>query len=145
MNKTIVVYLAAALILISAQFSEAQQAGKLYRIGVLSPNSVAIFSKSADGLHQGLRELGYVEGQNLAIEYRYADGKLDRLPELAAELVQLKVNIIVASSSPAAAAARDATKEIPIIFSTTGDAVANGLVASLARPGGNVTGVDGSQ
>jgi ABC-type uncharacterized transport system substrate-binding protein len=99
-SKKSIIGLVAALILASTRVAEAQPAGKLYRIGVLSPNSAAIFSDSADALRKGLQELGYVEGQNLAIEYRYADGKIDRLPELAAELVRLKVSVIIASSSP---------------------------------------------
>jgi putative ABC transport system substrate-binding protein len=140
MNK-INILVSAALILASARVAEAQQGGKLYRIGVLASNSAPNFSNSADALRQGLRELGYVEGQNLVIEYRYAEGKLERLPELAAELVRLKINVIIASSSPAVVAARGASKEIPIVFSTTGDPVATGLVVSLARPGGNATGI----
>src|SRR5262245_35401490 len=130
----------ATILLITATV-EAGQAGNPYRIGVLSAIGANNFSDEADALRQGLRDLGYVEGQNLTIEYRHADGKLERLPELAADLVRLKVNVIVASSSPAVAAMRNATKDIPIVFSTTGDPVATGLVASLARPGGNATGV----
>jgi putative ABC transport system substrate-binding protein len=113
----------------------------MHRIGVLAANSAANFSTNSNALRQGLRDLGYVEGQNLILEYRFAEGKIDRLPQLAAELIRLNVNVIVASSSPAALALRDATKEIPIVFSTTGDAVASGVVTSLARPGGNLTGV----
>ena len=127
--------------LASIRLADAQQPGKFERIGILAPDTAALFSNNADALRQGLRELGYVEGQNLGIEYRYAEGDLNWLPVLATELVRLKVNVIVASSSAAVSAARDATKEIPIIFSTTGDPVARGLVASLARPGGNITGV----
>jgi putative tryptophan/tyrosine transport system substrate-binding protein len=140
MNKRLV-WLVKLILLTASTFVEAQPAKEVQRIGVLSPNDAANFSKPSDALRQGLRELGYIEGQNLAFEYRYAEGKLARLPELATELIRLKVNVIIASSSPAAVALRDATKEIPIVFSTTGDAVANGLVASLARPGGNLTGV----
>jgi putative ABC transport system substrate-binding protein len=121
--------------------ADAQQPGKLHRIGVLSATGAATFSDNADALTQGLRALGYVEGQNLTIEFRYAEGKIDRLAELAAQLVRLKVNVIVVSSSPAVFASRNATKEIPLVFSVTGDPVATGLVASLARPGGNLTGI----
>jgi putative ABC transport system substrate-binding protein len=146
-----IVVLVVGLMLASVCLADAQQPGKFHlramdgnvseRIGVLVPNTAALFANNADALRQGLRELGYVEGQNLGIEYRYAEGNLNWLPVLATELVRLKVNVIVASSSAAVSAARDATKEIPIIFSTTGDPVARGLVASLARPGGNITGV----
>jgi ABC-type uncharacterized transport system substrate-binding protein len=141
MATKVIVVLVVGLMLASVCLADAQQPGKFHRIGVLVPNTAALFSTNADALRQGLRELGYVEGQNLGIEYRYAEGSLNWLPVLAAELVRLKVNVIVASSSAAVSAARDATKEIPIIFSTTGDPVARGLVASLARPGGNITGV----
>jgi len=93
-----------------------------------------------DAFRQGLRELGWVEGQNIAIEYRFAEGRFDRLPDLAAELVRLKVDIIVAQPTPAAVAAKNATKTIPIVMISVGDPVGLGLIASLARPGGNVTG-----
>jgi putative ABC transport system substrate-binding protein len=90
---------------------------------------------------QGLRDLGYVEGRNLVIEYRSAEGKSERLPALAAELVALKVDVILAATPPYALAAMQATKTVPIVFTTAGDPVASGLVTSLARPGGNVTGL----
>jgi putative ABC transport system substrate-binding protein len=93
-----------------------------------------------DAFRQGLRELGWVEGQNIVIDYRFAEGRFDRLPDLAVELVQLKVDIIVAQPTPAAAAAKNATKTIPIVMISVGDPVGLGLIASLARPGGNVTG-----
>jgi putative tryptophan/tyrosine transport system substrate-binding protein len=141
MSKKILVSLLVTVFLATISRSDGQSAGKMHRIGVLAANSAANFSTNSEALRQGLRDLGYIEGQNLGIEYRFADGKIDRLPQLAAELIRLNVNVIVASSSPAALALRDATKEIPIVFSTTGDAVASGVVASLARPGGNVTGV----
>jgi putative ABC transport system substrate-binding protein len=141
MSQKILVSLLITIFLATISRAQAQLAGKMHRVGVLAANSAANFSTNSNALRQGLRDLGYVEGQNLILEYRFADGKIDRLPQLAAELIRLKVNVIVASSSPAAVALRDATKEIPIVFSTTGDAVASGVVASLARPGGNVTGV----
>lgn len=117
---------------------DAQSTTKAHRIGYLSSGS------SNSGFHeqflQGLRELGWVEGRNIAIDYRFADGRFDRLPELAAELVQLKVDIIVAQPTPAALAARNGTRSIPIVMINVGDPVGIGLVASLARPAGNVTG-----
>jgi putative tryptophan/tyrosine transport system substrate-binding protein len=130
---------AVALSLVTVPVTvDAQPTTKVRRIGYLgsgSPNS---------GLHepfrQGLREFGWVEGQNIAIDYRFADGRFDRLPELAAELVQLKVDLIVAQPTPAALAAKNATKSIPIVMINVGGPVAIGLVASLAQPGGNVTG-----
>src|SRR5437899_7626563 len=118
--------------------AEAQPAEKLARIGYLSLGSAADTPKA---LLQGLRELGYVEGQNLVIEYRYAEGKAERLPDLAAELVSLKVDIIVAGGTPPPLTAKRATRRIPIVMSAAGNPVETGLVASLARPGGNVTGL----
>jgi putative ABC transport system substrate-binding protein len=97
-------------------------------------------SPQLDAFRQALRELGWVEGQNIVIDYRFAEGRFDRLPDLAAELVRLKVDIIVAQPTPAAAAAKNATETIPIVMISVGDPVGLGLIASLARPGGNVTG-----
>ena len=110
-------------------------------IGVLTPASQTPFSPLMAAFRQGLSEAGYVEGQNLAIEYRSAEGHYDRLPALAADLVARKVDLIMANSPPAALAAKSATSTIPIVFRHGGDPVADGLVASLARPGGNLTGV----
>jgi putative ABC transport system substrate-binding protein len=121
--------------------AEAQPAGKLYRIGYLAGGSATANPSFAEAFRQGLRELGWVEGQNIAIEYRFAEGRLDRLPDLAAELVRLKVDIIVATPTPAAVAARNATRTIPIVMRGVGDPVGLGLVERLARPGGNVTGL----
>jgi putative ABC transport system substrate-binding protein len=118
--------------------AEAQPAGKVYRIGYLGSGSST--SGFHDAFRQGLRELGWVEGQNIVIDYRFADGRFDQLPELAADLVRLKVDIIVAQPTPAALAARNATRSIPIVIINVGDPVGLGLVASLARPAGNVTG-----
>jgi putative ABC transport system substrate-binding protein len=110
-------------------------------IGVLGTGSPSASSGPMDAFRQGLSEAGYVEGQNLAIEYRWAEGNYDRLPALAADLVGRKVDLIMASSPPSALAAKSATSTIPIVFRGGGDPVGGGLVASLARPGGNLTGV----
>jgi len=122
--------------------AEAQQAAKIPRIGWLG-GSFAGKSHMTEAFLQGLRDLGYVEGRNVLIEIRDAEGKLERLPALAAELVALKVDVILAGGTAQALAAKEATKTIPIVFTTVVDAVADGLVTSLARPGGNVTGLSG--
>lgn len=125
-----------------APFSaEAQQGRKMARVGRLSPISSATDQRVFEGFRRGLRELGWVEGENIAFEYRFAEGQLDRLPALASELVGLKVDVILAGSIPGVLAAKNATGTIPIVMVTTGDPVTSGLVASFARPGGNVTGV----
>ena len=125
--------------------AEAQQAGRVPRIGFLSLTSPSDRPPLLDAFRQGLRELGWVEGQNIVIDYRYAEGRVDRLPDLAAELVRLKVDLIVASAgTQAATAAKNATETIPIVMIYVRDPVGTGLIASLARPGGNVTGVSGS-
>jgi len=130
---------ALALAVLAAPLgAEAQQAAKIARIGYLAPNLADPHLPEA--FRQGLRDLGYVEGRNVVIEYRDADGKYERLSALAAELVALKVDVIVAPNTVAALAAKQATKTIPIVFAGTTDPVASGLVTSLARPGGNVTG-----
>src|SRR5215475_920608 len=138
-KKTIIFLLVAALILVSFQFVEAQQAsGKIPRIGYLAAGLGA--ATRTETFKQGLRDLGYIEGKNLIIEYRNAEGKIQRYSDLVADLVSLKVDVIFTSSTPGALAAKNATKTIPIVFTNVGDPVANGLVASLARPGGNITG-----
>jgi putative ABC transport system substrate-binding protein len=123
--------------------AEAQQPKKVFRIGYLSALDPASESTRTEPFRLALRELGYIEGQNIAIEYRYAEGKRDRLPELAAELVRLKVNMIVVAGGPAPVrAAKNATKTIPIVMTgAASDPVEAGFVESLARPGGNVTGL----
>jgi len=130
-----------AVLLAAPLAAEAQQAGKVPRIGFLGTRSPSDTSPHLDAFRQGLRELGWVEGQNIVIDYRFAEGKFDRLPDLAAELVRLKVDIIVAQPTPAAVAAQNATKTIPIVMISVGDPVGLGLIASLARPGGNATGL----
>jgi ABC-type uncharacterized transport system substrate-binding protein len=121
---------------------EAQQPKKVYRLGYLSLTDAASESARSEGIRLALRELGYIEGQNIAIEYRYTEGKVDRAPELAAELVRLKVDIIVTGGRIPVRAAKNVTKTIPIVMLGSGtDPVAEGLVESLARPGGNVTGL----
>ena len=122
-----------------ATIAEAQKPAKVHRIGYLT--SASALGPLEEAFRQGLRELGYVEGKNITIDYRLAQGKLDRLFDLAAELVRLKVDIIVTPSTLDALAAQRATRTIPIVMAASGDAVATGLVASLARPGGNVTGL----
>jgi putative ABC transport system substrate-binding protein len=132
-------FLAGAVALLAAPLAaESQPAGKVYRIGILVPGST---SPQIHAFREGLRDLGYVEGQNLAIEYRSAEDRLERLAGLAAELVTLKVDIIYANVTPAAQAAKNATQAIPIVFGASSDPVDYGLVASLARPGGNITGL----
>ena len=123
--------------------AEAQQAAKIARIGFLATGSPPITPHLLEAFLQGLRELGYVEGRNLVIEYRFAEGKYERLPALGAELVALKVDVIVVGNTPAALAAKQATKTIPIVFAGAGDPVTSGLLTSLARPGGNITGLSG--
>jgi len=119
----------------------AQQPSKIPRIGFLSTAALSSLSPRLDAFRQGLRELGFIEGKNIAIEYRSAEGKPDRLPELAAELVRLKVDCIVTAGETPTNAAKQASSTIPIVMTTVGDPVGLGLVASLARPGGNITGL----
>ena len=119
--------------------ARAQQVGKVYRIGILEAIPAAQNAANLDALRKGLRDLGYVEGRNLIIEYRSADGRAERFPDLASELVRLKVDLIVTRGTPAARAAKNATGTIPVVMATMGDPRA--IVASFARPGGNITGV----
>ena len=121
--------------------AEAQQPTKIPRIGFLSVTSLSTISARIEAFRHGLRELDYVEGKNIVIEWRSAEGKLDRLPALAAELVRLKVNIIVTAGGQATRAAKEATSTIPIIMTNDADPVGSGFVASLSRPGGNITGL----
>jgi putative tryptophan/tyrosine transport system substrate-binding protein len=121
--------------------AQQQQAGKVYRIGYLGTGSFDSLPHLREAFQQGLRDLGWVEGQNIVIDYRLAEGRFDRLADLAAELVRLKVDIIVAATTPGSTAAKHATDTIPIVMIAAGDPVEVGLIASLARPGGNVTGL----
>jgi putative tryptophan/tyrosine transport system substrate-binding protein len=125
--------------------AEAQQAGRIYRIGVLQAASPSTAAPNLDAFREGLRELGHVEGQTYIIEPRWSDGGVDRWPGFASELIRLAVDIIVVPTTGAALAAQKATRTIPIASSTAGALVEAGVVASLARPGGNVTGLTNSQ
>jgi putative tryptophan/tyrosine transport system substrate-binding protein len=125
---------------VAPRAAEAQQAGKVYRIGYLSTPTRASVEHGLQAFLRKLRELGWVEGQNLTIEYRWAEGNVERLPAFAAELVRLKVDLIVAPAGSAALAAKNATSSIPIVMIFPSDPVEMGLVASLRRPGGNITG-----
>src|SRR5215510_573554 len=121
--------------------AEAQQAARVYRLGFLSMRAGPADNPQLDAFRAGLRELGYVEGRNVILEIRYADGRSDRLGGLAAELIRLSPDVIVVQSGIASLAVRNKTKTIPIVMASSGDAVRQGLVKSLARPGGNVTGL----
>jgi ABC-type uncharacterized transport system substrate-binding protein len=121
----------------------AQPPAKSWRIGYLGPVSPSAGARLLESFRQGLRELGYVEGQNISIDYRWTEGRPDRFPALAAELTQLRVDVIVTYNNPAVAALQQATRTIPIVVANMGDPVGSGFVASLARPGGNITGFSG--
>ena len=139
MRKGVIGFTLCALLLALCYSANAQQSPGVYRIGMLVGGSVATHSRRIDDFRQGLRELGYVEGKNIIIEYKYAEGKRERFADLAAEMVRLKPDVIFVSSTGFAAAAKKATNTIPIV-AVGGDLVGAGLVASLAHPGGNVTG-----
>ena len=141
MNKKICLLALCAMLFALCLRAEAQQPTKLHRIGYLLGASSSFYTARIDAFQQGLNELGYTEGKNIVIEYRYADGKADRLPALAVELVRLKLDVIVATTTPSVLAVKKASATIPIVFVSVADPVASGLVASLARPGGNITGL----
>jgi len=143
MGRKTVVVLLVGLALASVHLAEAQQANKVAQIGILDSGTASDPRNALgrDAFRQGLRDLGYVEGKNINIEYRYDEGKSGRLPQLAEELVRLKVDIIVVNNSTAALAAKKSTAAIPVVFTTGANPVTIGLVATLARPGGNVTGL----
>src|SRR5437762_7186712 len=134
-------FFGASLLALSLPAQAQQQPTKIPRIGYLSGNSPSSESARIEAFRQGVRELGYVEGKNIVIEYRDAEGKQDRLPALAAELVRLKVDGIVTANPGATRSAKEATPTIPIVMAWDNDPVGNGFVASLARPGGNITGL----
>ena len=129
------------LTFVSIRFVEAQQPAKIQRIGYLTANSSSVELPRIETFRQGLRAFGYIEGQNIAIDYRFTDGKFERLPDIAAELVRLKVDVLVANTTNAALAAKHATSTIPIFFMGVSDPIEAGLVESLARPGGSITGL----
>src|SRR5580765_3162468 len=141
MKKSIAVLTLCALLSALCGSVEAQQAGKVPRIGFVDDSTPSNIAVRLDMFRQELSKLGWIEGKNVAIEYRFAEGKLERLPELMSDLVRLKVDLIVAQGTPGALAAKNATTTIPIVMTNAGDPVGAGLVVSLARPGGNVTGL----
>jgi putative ABC transport system substrate-binding protein len=141
MRKTVIGFSLTALFSALCLPVWAQQPKKIPRIGYLAVNSLSAFSARIEAFRQGLRELGYVEGKDIVIEWRSAEGKLDRVPALAAELVRLKVEVIVTSGFGATGPAKKATATIPIVMTRDSDPVANGFVITLARPGGNITGL----
>jgi putative ABC transport system substrate-binding protein len=141
MTKSFLIWLLGTILLTTISIAEAQQPKSVSRIGYLSVLSPSSDSTRIEAFRQGLRELGYFEGQNIAIESRYAEGKLDRLPDLAGELVRLKADVIVVGGSTATRAAKNVTKVIPVVMAHGSDPVELGFVASLARPGGNITGL----
>ena len=139
MFRRIVICLPLTLLLFTV--AEAQQPAKVPRIGILSASDPSLNPDRTEAFRQGLRELGYVEGKDIVIEYRYAEGKFDRLPALAAELVRLKVDVIVTRGAAPTRSAKEVSNTIPIVMSSGGDPVSDGFVASLARPRGNITGL----
>jgi len=141
MKKTGLTSILIAVVLLALTVTaEAQQPGKVFRIGFLDNSSASGIAVLSEAFRQELRKLGWIEGKNIAIEYRFSELKAERLPELAAELVRLKVDLIVVASTESALAAKSATTTVPIVMTNAGDPLGAGLVATLARPGGNVTG-----
>ena len=139
--SSLAILITAVLILTAPLASSGQQPTKIARVGVLWPGSSDKNTSQIEALRRGFRERGYAERQNIVIEWRYADGRPEMLRDLAVELVRLKVDVIVTSSTPAAKAAKAATSAIPVVVAAAGDLVGTGLIASLARPGGNITGM----
>src|SRR5262245_53682738 len=141
MLTRVIVVLLVSLVHSSLGLAQAEQPKKIPRIGFLSVNVPAVMSARTEAFRQGLHELGYVEGKNIIIEWRYAEGKLDRLPALAAELVRLKVDVAVSAGPSVTRSMKEATDTIPIVMGFDNDPVGSRFVASLARPGGNITGL----
>src|SRR5215467_9578766 len=142
-NRKFISIVLGALLFAPSVSAEAQQPGKIFRIGFLDSSTASGSAVLLDAFRQELSKLGWIERKNITIEYRFAEQKTERLPELAADLVRLKVDLIVATDTPSALAAKSASTTIPIVMTNVGDPVAAGLVASLARPEGNVTGFSG--
>ena len=141
MKRRITLWLLATLFLANVSLTDAQQPGKIFRIGLLDNGTASGMAVLVDAFRQEMTKLGWIEGKNIAIEYRFSELKAERLPELAADLVRLNVDLIVTTGEPPARAAKSATTTIPIVMANAGDPVGSGFVASLARPGGNVTGL----
>jgi putative ABC transport system substrate-binding protein len=143
MNEKVICLALGAMLLALSFRVEAQQTAKMRRIGLLLPNTPEIVARSPriQAFFQGLQDFGWIEGQNFTVERRFAEGQFSPLADLAIELASLKVDVIVTAAAPSAKAAKDSTGTIPIVILDPGDPVGTGLVASLARPGGNVTGV----
>ena len=141
MNRRTFLAGTGAVLLAAPLAAEAQQAGKVHRIAFLGNSTAALEANLVGPFREGLRELGYVEGQNIVIEYRWAEGKYDRFPALIAELLALKVDVIVTAGTPASLAVKKATTSIPLVMVAVGDPVATGIVMSFGRPGGNITGL----
>jgi ABC-type uncharacterized transport system substrate-binding protein len=141
MNKKVIGVALGPLLFALSVSAQAQQPKKVPRIGFLLATFASVQESRLEAFRQGLRDLGYIEGQNITIEYRWAEGKLDRLPDLAAELARLKVDVIVTGGPTATRPAKEATSTIPIVMTQDADPVSSGFIASLARPGGNITGL----
>ena len=141
MNRKIFCFALGAMLFALCSSAEPQQPKKVPRIVYLAASPASANAGRLEAFRQGLRDIGYVEGENIVIEARYADGKFDRLPALAAELVRLKVDVIITAGPPVTRAVKEATATIPVVMAQDGDPVGNGFVASLARPGGNITGM----
>jgi putative tryptophan/tyrosine transport system substrate-binding protein len=141
MMKSILFWLVATILLTTAQLAKAQQAGKIFRIGFLDSSTASGSAVLLEAFRREMSKLGWIEEKNITIEYRFAEQKTERLPELAADLIRLKVDLIVVTGTPQALAAKKATTSVPIVMANASDPVGEGLIASLARPGGNVTGL----
>src|ERR1041385_2253880 len=141
MKKKVIGLTLCVMLFAICGFAEAQQPGKIFRIGFLDNSTASGMAVLVDAFRQELSKLGWIEGKNFTIEYRFAEQKNERLPELAADLVRLNVDLIVTTGEPPALAAKSATTTIPIVMANAADPVGSGLIASLARPGGNVTGL----